>query len=503
MIWWLGFALALIPFNFGLVYMWRRLGDAGAAIKLGPLDIKGPIGFVVFALGLVGCGYCIWQLAGAPGDRQADQIATGKVRHIAGVAPLVGPLAGDDRVEHIRRWLAQFEKRAPVLVDLRGGERARRGDYLATLRDQAPKQLPKELANLDSDTTALLRVGNPSPPTVTAVLDDFAAQEAAVDVPDPVSPEDAMRQTAPVREGRRVVLIGHDEGAARDELRGQMQKAGDTTDHEARNLYLNNVIEMADRFPYRHPGAFFAAEVLLNKGDAYALLGQSTSAITTYKTFTDLFPLSPKLPGVRERLRKLQQPDLPEAVPSSQGISYGAGRSGSSAEPTFVSASYDGTTTERHDRRIVSAARARAIVPARAIAVRASRTLASKGRVDYDPANTLDGSIRTAWSEGARGDGKGVTITFAFRDAYDVTTMRLVNGYAKSQAIFNANSRLRTVTVTTDRGTKRVRLRNTRQRQSWGIPRGRTRFVRIKIVSVYRGTFDNAMLSEVEFLTGG
>jgi hypothetical protein len=86
---------------------------------------------------------------------------------------------------------------------------------------------------------------------------------------------------------------------------------------------------------------------------------------------------------------------------------------------------------------------------------------------------------------------------------YDVTTMRLVNGYAKSQALFNANARLHTVAVTTDRGTKSVRLRNIRQRQSWGIPRGRTRFVRITIVSVYRGAFDNAMLSEVEFLTGG
>ena len=85
-----------------------------------------------------------------------------------------------------------------------------------------------------------------------------------------------------------------------------------------------------------------------------------------------------------------------------------------------------------------------------------------------------------------------------------MTTLRIVNGYAKSAATFSANARLTTIRVMSAGRTRTVQLEDTSRPRNITIPAGATRSVRITIVDVYRGrALRNAMLSEAEFFTAG
>jgi hypothetical protein len=88
------------------------------------------------------------------------------------------------------------------------------------------------------------------------------------------------------------------------------------------------------------------------------------------------------------------------------------------------------------------------IPPSGIIRARASSTLADAtepGR--HDIAKVLDGDLRTAWCEGAAGEGAGQSLTFELQAGARVEGIGILNGYARSGAVYQANGRVTRMTA--------------------------------------------------------
>ncbi len=70
--------------------------------------------------------------------------------------------------------------------------------------------------------------------------------------------------------------------------------------------------------------------------------------------------------------------------------------------------------------------------------------------LQYHPNYVLDGDPKTAWNEGAPGDGSGEYLTFNITPQDDVSRVRLriLNGFQYSDVIYKANPRAKTIEVT-------------------------------------------------------
>jgi hypothetical protein len=121
---------------------------------------------------------------------------------------------------------------------------------------------------------------------------------------------------------------------------------------------------------------------------------------------------------------------------------------------------------------------------------------------DYTPDNLVDGDVRTAWVEGVHGLGTAARLTFRLPRTVDLARIRVVNGYAKSNATFLDNAAPRSVLVRSS-GMKtpaRWRLAHDSRPQSLRTALGMTRRVTIEIVSAYRGDrFEDLAISEIWF----
>ncbi len=80
---------------------------------------------------------------------------------------------------------------------------------------------------------------------------------------------------------------------------------------------------------------------------------------------------------------------------------------------------------------------------------RASSTLEEPGQ-DYRMQNLFDGYAGSSWVEGKEGSGAGETITMIIPHGAD--TMALINGFARSPALFSKNNRVKELTLTVERG---------------------------------------------------
>jgi hypothetical protein len=135
----------------------------------------------------------------------------------------------------------------------------------------------------------------------------------------------------------------------------------------------------------------------------------------------------------------------------------------------------------------------------------ASSTQDPEGRVDYVAANTLDGDPATAWnSDGRRdGPGPGITLTYRFAAPVDLRGITLLNGYQKTRPdadLWRLNERVKKVRVITDAGSWTWTLADTRAPQTLRRDLGRTRSVRLEVVSVYRSEqYLDLAVSEVSF----
>jgi hypothetical protein len=146
------------------------------------------------------------------------------------------------------------------------------------------------------------------------------------------------------------------------------------------------------------------------------------------------------------------------------------------------------------------------------ITVTASSTLAQDGTVTYTAANTLDGNPTTAWNSDGRRDGKGpgIRLSYAFAQPIDLREITVRNGYQKvlrrpgkaPQDLYPLNERVHRLRVVTDAGRWTWNLADTRTPQTFTDVVGRTRSVRLEIVTVYPSkSYPDVALSEVSFMS--
>ncbi|AKJ05944.1 hypothetical protein ATI61_110310 [Archangium gephyra] len=132
----------------------------------------------------------------------------------------------------------------------------------------------------------------------------------------------------------------------------------------------------------------------------------------------------------------------------------------------------------------------------------------NKYEENYHPSYVLDDDVKTAWVEGAEGDGLGESLTIPVSDLKSARAIRLVlfNGYQKSKALLSANSAPRqlTVTVRGPGGQESAKTQLTLERkmgpQSFDLPvTGAVAEVVLTIDSVHPGSkYKDTCVSDVQ-----
>ncbi len=133
----------------------------------------------------------------------------------------------------------------------------------------------------------------------------------------------------------------------------------------------------------------------------------------------------------------------------------------------------------------------------------ASSSLPSDRYGSYGPAQAVDGSAATAWSEGVEGDGVGEFLQLDFPAPVQIDYLEILNGYAADAASFAANNRAAAVTITFDDGRSFTLLLDDlpdmQRFDQWSAGQGTvTSSLRLTIDAVYPGTrFDDTCLAEL------
>ena len=320
-----------------------------------------PSGFAIFALGLAGSALSISHLG--PASLVPDP-PTGTVRAVRRPRPsgTVG-MSVEAALRQDAAWIDRLQDDARVRVTMDDYRiEVRNGDYMAALGESAPEAAP------DGARQPRLRHHRAAARERRRARTTSRRRSASV-----AGEEAPWPQVEPVWPKQRVVLIDHDEKVARDHVRRAVEDASTAS------LALRRITTAASSTSPTTscgttPTGFFAAEVLLAKGEAHHRLGEIDAAIAAYRALSGSFP---------------RQPD---------------GRADAAADRAPARPRFGGADERALDawpaRPASSPLRPAAAVPASDIAVRASSVLRPSGRVDYDAVNLLDGDPGTAWSEG-------------------------------------------------------------------------------------------------------
>ena len=149
-------------------------------------------------------------------------------------------------------------------------------------------------------------------------------------------------------------------------------------------------------------------------------------------------------------------------------------------------------------------------VPAGSVRAEASSTQQPDSGITYVAANTLDGRPETAWN--SDGQGTGASLTYTFATPVDLASITVFNGYQKVRTgsnsstvdLFALNQRVKALRVVTDAGSVDWTLRDDRAPQTLGRAFGRTRTVRLQVVSTYPSDrYQDLAVSEVRFTARG
>jgi hypothetical protein len=135
--------------------------------------------------------------------------------------------------------------------------------------------------------------------------------------------------------------------------------------------------------------------------------------------------------------------------------------------------------------------------------VKASSEKEQMGETTYEADRVVDGNMLTAWAEGQEGSGIGSYIELKADTPQRVSKVSLINGYTKSQAKYNENNRVKTITITGENGLylkapledNQVWLQDILLRKPTTI----TKWLRITISDIYTGSVDpdGTLISEI------
>tara|TARA_Y100001972_G_C7662015_1_gene334058 strand:- start:872 stop:2092 length:1221 start_codon:yes stop_codon:yes gene_type:complete len=148
--------------------------------------------------------------------------------------------------------------------------------------------------------------------------------------------------------------------------------------------------------------------------------------------------------------------------------------------------------------------------------IEASSSLASQGVNTYSPTNAHDFSYKTAWVEGVKGYGIGEYLLYKFAaENPRINTIKVVNGYVKSQSAWNNNSRVKKLNMYVNNELfAYLNLKDVKAEQHFSIPAigngDRANYdalkkkgdwtVKFEIAEVYEGAkYDDVVISEIFF----
>ncbi|MBL7827382.1 MAG: hypothetical protein JNJ57_12165 [Saprospiraceae bacterium] len=136
----------------------------------------------------------------------------------------------------------------------------------------------------------------------------------------------------------------------------------------------------------------------------------------------------------------------------------------------------------------------------------ASSMLPANQKLDYKAENVHDGSLRTAWVEGASGLGLGQSITFRFpKLSPPVTTVEIFNGYMKSEKVWQDNARVKQLKLyVNDQPYALLNLKDIKSKQIFAIDTLQGTkdglYLKFEITEVYQGEkYEDVAISDIVF----
>jgi hypothetical protein len=130
----------------------------------------------------------------------------------------------------------------------------------------------------------------------------------------------------------------------------------------------------------------------------------------------------------------------------------------------------------------------------------ASSVLKSQKANHYNPAMMFDGNRETAWVEGEKDNGVNETLTLHFDHQRQLAGFEIINGYDKTESIWKANARVKSLEATTSDGqTLTVSLQDVRGASRVDFkPTIKTEWLELRIREVFPGTkYKDTAISEL------
>ncbi|MCX7749767.1 MAG: stalk domain-containing protein [Clostridia bacterium] len=124
---------------------------------------------------------------------------------------------------------------------------------------------------------------------------------------------------------------------------------------------------------------------------------------------------------------------------------------------------------------------------------------------DYIAAYATDWDVKTAWVEGKKGDGVGEWISIQGKESglLEVSGIKIINGYAKSENLYKANNRVKKVKIEFSDGSSMEKEVKDSLMDYQRLEFGKiikTKFVKITILEVYNGTkYEDTCISGIKF----
>lgn len=135
----------------------------------------------------------------------------------------------------------------------------------------------------------------------------------------------------------------------------------------------------------------------------------------------------------------------------------------------------------------------------------ASSVLSPQGSNTYGVQNLYDCNHETAWVEGVSGHGVGQWIEYQGVRGDQITAIKILNGYVKSDKSWNDNARVKLLKVTCNgKPLCILELQNSRSLQTFGLQWAgdcsHINKLRFEILEVYPGTkYQDTVISEIYF----
>lgn len=134
--------------------------------------------------------------------------------------------------------------------------------------------------------------------------------------------------------------------------------------------------------------------------------------------------------------------------------------------------------------------------------IKSSSTLLGRTK-PYHVREIMDNDLKTAWVEGKPDDGVGEWVEFTFDPEIILERISLINGYTRSETLYQANNRVKKIRISFDDGTyidqelKDGELKP----QTITLPEPKQiRILRLTILETYKGSkYNDTCISEIKF----